>query len=148
MANIYCQISGSKRLILFPPSDVTHLGFAPGASSSSKDIFAELETPLLTPTHPFEANVGPGDILFIPPLWLHTGVPLTNVGIAVNVFFRNLEDGYSSGRDVYGNRDLAPYERGRQDLVRTAGAFNNVPADMRRFYLDRLAAELFQMARE
>ncbi|RYP06700.1 hypothetical protein DL764_003002 [Monosporascus ibericus] len=117
MANVYCQVIGSKRLILFPPSDVTHLSFAPGSSSSSVDVFSELESSSISleQTHPHEAVLNPGDILFLPPLWLHTATPLTNLGVAVNIFFRNLESGYSSGRDVYGNRDLAGYEKGRQD---------------------------------
>lgn len=107
MANVYCQIVGSKRFILFPPTDVTKLSFAPGSSSSSIDVFSELESLSLAETHPHEAMLKPGDILFLPPLWLHTATPLSNLGVAVNVFFRNLENGYSSGRDVYGNRDLA-----------------------------------------
>lgn len=144
MANIYCQLVGSKRLILFPPSNVTQLSFAPGASSSSLDIFADLETTKLDGTQPHEARLNPGDILFLPPLWLHTATPLTPLSVAVNVFFRNLESGYATGRDVYGNRDLAAYEKGRQDLTRIANAFSNIPPDMREFYIRRLADELLQ----
>ena len=149
MANIYCQISGAKRLILFPPSDVGLLSFAPGASSSSIDIFRSLDSSALSGTHPQEAILGPGDILFLPPLWLHTATPLaSNASIAVNVFFRNLESGYSTGRDVYGNRDLAAYENGRQVLGKVANAFKNVPADARDFYIQRLANELLLKAKE
>lgn len=144
MANIYCQVVGSKRLILFPPADVTQLSFSPGASSSSLDVFEELESPSLANTHPHEAILKPGDVLFLPPLWLHTAAPLTQLGVAVNVFFRNLEGGYASGRDVYGNRDLAAYEKGRQDVTRIVNAFGNVPADMREFYVRRLADELLR----
>ncbi|KAI1656476.1 LCM-domain-containing protein [Daldinia decipiens] len=146
MANVYCQIVGSKRFILFPPSDVTKLSFAPGLSSSSIDVFSELESPSLAETHPQEAVLKPSDILFLPPLWLHTATPLSNLGVAVNVFFRNLENGYSSGRDVYGNRDLAAYEKGRQDIARIANSFGKLPSDMRDFYIKRLADELAQKA--
>ncbi|KUI73627.1 tRNA wybutosine-synthesizing protein 4 [Cytospora mali] len=145
-ANIYCQINGSKRMLLFPPSDVTRLGFAPGASSSSIDVFSSLDSSTLAGTHPWEVNLGPGDILFLPPLWLHTATPSTDFSIAVNVFFRNLDSGYSVGRDVYGNRDLAVYEKGRQDISRIDTAFGSVPADARQFYMLRLADELFQKA--
>ncbi|KAH9898611.1 LCM-domain-containing protein [Xylariomycetidae sp. FL2044] len=148
MANVYCQIVGSKRLVLFPPSDVSHLSFAPGASSSSIDVFSELSSPSLSATHPHETLLKPGDILYIPPLWLHTSSPLSDLGIAVNVFFRNLESGYAVGRDVYGNRDLAAYERGRQDIARVAKSFGKLPPDMRDFYLQRLAEELAQKAAE
>ncbi|KAI0518568.1 leucine carboxyl methyltransferase [Xylaria bambusicola] len=144
MANVYCQISGSKKLLLFPPDDVSHLSFAPGASSSSIDVFSNLETPALAMTHPHEATLNPGDILFLPPLWLHATAPLTDFGVAVNIFFRNLETGYASGRDVYGNRDIAAYEKGRQDVARIANSFGKLPRDMQAFYMRRLADEMVQ----
>lgn len=132
--------------MLFPPGDVTELSFPPGASSSSLDVFGELDTTSLANTRPQEAVLHPGDVLFLPPLWLHTATSLSDLGVAVNVFFRNLESGYSAGRDVYGNRDLAAYEKGRQDISRIVGAFNKVPAEMKEFYVKRLAGELLQKA--
>ncbi|EFQ33455.1 leucine carboxyl methyltransferase [Colletotrichum graminicola M1.001] len=144
MANVYAQVSGSKRLILFPPSDVSYLSFAPGASSSGIDVFSSLDAGSLRGVHPHEAAVGPGDILFLPPLWLHTATPTSDMSVAINVFFRNLERGYSAGRDVYGNRDLAAYEKGRQDIARIGSSFSNLPLDAREFYVRRLADELLQ----
>ncbi|KAK1597786.1 leucine carboxyl methyltransferase [Colletotrichum navitas] len=144
MANVYVQVSGSKRLILFPPSDVSYLSFAPGASSSGVDVFSSLDAGSLRGVHPHEAVVGPGDILFLPPLWLHTATPTSDMSVAINVFFRNLERGYSTGRDVYGNRDLAAYEKGRQDIARVGSSFSNLPPDAREFYIRRLADELLQ----
>ncbi|KAK0741628.1 hypothetical protein B0T21DRAFT_381455 [Apiosordaria backusii] len=148
MANVYCQVGGSKRLILFPPSDVEHLSFAPGASSSSIDVFSCLESPELAQTHPHEAVLGLGEVLFLPPLWLHTATPTSDQSIAVNVFFRDLDsNSYAAGRDVYGNRDLAAYEKGRQDIGRIANSFQKLPAEAREFYLLRLADELRRKAR-
>ncbi|PGH14107.1 hypothetical protein AJ79_03224 [Helicocarpus griseus UAMH5409] len=150
MANVLCQVQGDKRLILYPPSDVTHLGLAPGASSSSINLFQSLSDtiPLSPPgTHPHEARMQPGDILFIPPLWLHTANPTSGVSVAVNVFFRNLDKGYAAGRDVYGNRDLQAYEKGRADVDKVARSFNGLPREMARFYIERLADELRQKAR-
>ncbi|KAM7222076.1 hypothetical protein V8F06_002581 [Rhypophila decipiens] len=154
MANVYCQLGGSKRLVLFPPSDVEHLAFSPGASSSSIDVFAllrsENESEKLAQTHPHEATLSPGDILFLPPLWLHTATPTSECGsIAVNVFFKDLDSGaYAAGRDVYGNRDLAAYEKGRQDVARIANSFSSkkIPDEVRQFYLLRLADELRRKA--
>lgn len=146
MANIYCQIGGTKRLILFPPDDVNQLSFSPGASSSSIDVFENLESPSLAETHPHEATLGPGDVLYLPPLWLHTAAPISDASIAVNVFFRNLETGYSAGRDVYGNRDLSAYERGRQAVTKMVSAFSGVPPEAKRFYIQRLASELLSQA--
>ncbi|KAF1955701.1 Clavaminate synthase-like protein [Byssothecium circinans] len=148
LANILCQIQGSKTLHLYPPSDVRHLSYPPGGSSSninvhnpnSKDAYS------LRQTHPHIASLAPGDILFIPPMWSHTAKPEEGSSIAVNVFFKNLESGYAAGKDVYGNRDLQAYENGRRDVEKILRAFRNVPDDMAGFYLDRLAAEIQERA--
>lgn len=144
MANIYVQVRGTKRLLLFPPSEVTSLSFAPGASSSTLNPFTDAHG-----ARGFEAVVSPGDILFIPPLWLHCAEPTSGISVAVNVFFResNMEAGYAAGRDVYGNRDLAAYERGRRDVQRIAKSFEGLPKDVKHFYLARLADELKELAR-
>ncbi|KAI0145309.1 leucine carboxyl methyltransferase [Xylariaceae sp. FL1272] len=146
MANVYCQITGSKRLLLFPPEDVNYLSFPPGTTTSSIDVFSEIETSALSMTHPHEAILEPGDVLFLPPVWLHATAPLSDFGVAVNVFFRSLDAGYAAGRDVYGNRDMAAYEKGRQDVTRIAKSFSRTPRDMQVFYLRRLADELAQHA--
>ena len=124
MANVLCQISGTKRLILYPPSDVSLLYFAPALA------------------HPHEVMLKPGDILYIPPLWLHTASPIDTVSISVNVFFRNLESGYAPGRDVYGNRDVQAYEKGSKDIEKITKSFEKLPSYMARFYMERLADEL------
>lgn len=148
MANIYTQITGSKRMILFPPRSVTKLGFSAGASSSSLDVFSVLEQnpARLSGTEPHEANLKAGDALFLPAAWLHTAAPATDMSVAVNVFFRDLQSGYAEGRDVYGNRDLSAYEKGRQDIKRLAKMFKDVPPDLREFYMSRIADELSEMA--
>jgi tRNA wybutosine-synthesizing protein 4 len=142
MANVYTQIHGSKRMVLLPPTDVDHLAFAPGASSSSLDIFSALDKHQLASTSPHEAVLNPGDLLFIPAMWFHTASPITDISVAVNVFFRDLDSGYSTGRDVYGNRDLAAYEKGRQDISRIMKSFDRLPSEIRQFYLTRLSNEL------
>ncbi|PGH10093.1 tRNA wybutosine-synthesizing protein 4 [Blastomyces parvus] len=149
MANVLCQVQGDKRLILYPPSDALRLGFAPGASSSSINLFQNISdtSPKSPPdTHPHEARLKPGDILFIPPLWLHTANPTNGVSVAVNVFFRNINKGYAAGRDVYGNRDLQAYERGRVEVDKIARSFDGLPRDIARFYIERLADELRRKA--
>ncbi|KAH6604968.1 hypothetical protein Trco_006675 [Trichoderma cornu-damae] len=146
MANVYAQVTGIRRMILFPPSDVKHLSFAPGASSSSIDVFQALETSgtSLHATHPQEAIIHPGDILLLPALWLHTAAPMTDMSVAVNVFFRDpeQEDHYAPGRDVYGNKDLEVYEKGRQAIARIARSLRPLPPTARGFYLSRIADEL------
>lgn len=177
MANILCQIRGTKRLRLFPPSAHAELGFKPGSTTSSVNAFddgdddcenrpgdgaAEKKKHKLSSkkaalrTHCQEAILNPGDVLYIPPLWPHAvdapdrgGDDENEVGttVAVNIFFRTFEPGrYAPGKDVYGNRDVQAYEQGRLGIARIARAFEGLPGEVRRFYVERLAGELFDMA--
>lgn len=160
MANVLCQIRGGRRLILYPPRDVQHLHVPPGASSSTINIFTsggedEEEASLTSIPHtsPHEARLQAGDILFIPSLWLHTATsPAGQVSVAVNVFFRDLPSSsgsyyyYAAGRDVYGNRDLQAYEKGRTEVQKIVRSFEGLPRDTARFYLGRLAEEMREAA--
>lgn len=140
--NILSQISGTKTLTLYPPSDVSYLAYPPGASSSSLPLSALTNNPKL---HPHVAALGPGDVLYIPPMWSHTATPNDGVSIAVNVFWKGLNDEvYAAGRDVYGNRDLKGYENGRRDVEKIVRAFKGLPADVSDFYLQRLAGEIIE----
>ncbi|KAH7398436.1 leucine carboxyl methyltransferase 2 [Pyrenochaeta sp. MPI-SDFR-AT-0127] len=145
LANILCQIRGTKTLYLYPPSDVKHLDFPPGGSSSNVDVLTSKD-PKLRKTHPHIATLSPGDILFIPPMWSHTATPEEGVSVAVNVFWRDLDKGYAAGKDVYGNRDLQAYENGRRDVEKIVRAFRDVPTDVATFYLERLAGEIQERA--
>ncbi|KAK5100924.1 tRNA methyltransferase ppm2 [Lithohypha guttulata] len=85
MANVLFQVAGVKRLVLFPATDLPKLGFPPGSTTSELDLFSQGATPggqsrLEAPlgTAPIVAILRPGDALYIPPLWAHTGVSLPN----------------------------------------------------------------------
>jgi len=69
---------------------------------------------------------------------------MEGLSVAVNVFFRDdsMEAGYAAGKDVYGNRDLAMYERGRRDVQRIGKSFEGLPPQVKSFYISRLAEEL------
>jgi len=70
------------------------------------------------------------------------------MSVAVNCFFRSLENQkYAAGRDVYGNRDLAAYEKGRKDVASIVKAFEDLPPHVAGFYLQRLGMELLEKAR-
>ena len=190
MANILCQIRGTKRIRLFPPSAHTKLGFKPGSTTSSLNIFQSEsdreeggKKVSKTLTEYYEAILRPGDILYIPPLWPHAvdapdhhkikvgsekdssddddgddkntsadagaGDGAGSTTIAVNVFFRSFKQGkYAPGKDIYGNRDVQAYEQGRQGIARIAKAFEGLPGEVRKFYIERLAGELFDLAGE
>ncbi|KAL9030825.1 MAG: hypothetical protein Q9196_001079 [Gyalolechia fulgens] len=149
MANILCQTSGSKIVALYSPSDAVHFRIPPGSSSSPVNVWAD-ETHgrgVIKDERPYiRATLNGGDILYIPPLWLHSASPLGTMSIAINVFFKSLETGYSAGRDVYGNRDLAPYENGRKGIEKMVKAFDRLPRDIGSAYLERLANELKEKA--
>jgi tRNA wybutosine-synthesizing protein 4 len=151
MANILTQITGKKDLMLYPPSDVSYLSIPPGQSSSTIESVwtsdAVSHHPALRYAHPHIAKLSPGDILFIPPLWLHTAKPTTGFSVGVNVFFQNLNAGYAPGKDVYGNRDLQAYEKGRADVEKIVKSFQKLPGDISQFYLNRLADELKDKAK-
>lgn len=150
MANVLCQIRGHKKLILYSPREVAKLGFPAGASSSSINVFDDetIQRAGLGSVQAHEASLKPGDVLFIPALWAHAARPTDGVSVAVNVFFRNLEAGYAAGKDVYGNRDLQAYEQGRRDIAKMGKAFQQLPGEVGRFYLSRLATELQAVASE
>ncbi|OQV06893.1 Galactose oxidase, central domain-containing protein isoform 1 [Cladophialophora immunda] len=84
MANVLFQIRGTRKLVLFPPGDLKHLNFPPGSTTSSIDIFEPTQLPgsgedtarFVPNTKPHVAILKPGDALYIPPLWAHTGTPL------------------------------------------------------------------------
>jgi tRNA wybutosine-synthesizing protein 4 len=130
MANILCQVRGSKRVILFPPSDVSLLQFPAGETTSNLHVFTAEEGSLES-TRPVETILKEGEVLFIPACWPHATAPADDgVSVAVNVFFRGLEGGYAAGRDVYGNRDLDVYVNGRRDVGRVIKIFKrNVDED-------------------
>jgi tRNA wybutosine-synthesizing protein 4 len=121
---------------------VSELSFPAGASSSLiPNIFDENGSSIAY-VHPLETVMSPGDIIFIPAMWLHATLPL-EPSISINVFWKDLESSlYSQGRDVYGNRDLKAYEEGRVLIKRISKSFEAMPADIRKFYLARLSDEL------
>ena len=150
MANVLCQIVGEKVVALYPPSDAVHFQIPPGSSSSPIDIFSDDPQRRGRITHPrqyIKAHLHAGEVLYIPPLWLHSVAPLENFNISVNVFFRNLKSGYAAGRDVYGNRDLQAYENGRRNIDRMVNSFNGLPDDIAKAYIERLARELLEKAK-
>ena len=151
MPNVLCQIRGSKRLILFSPQEVGNLEIPPGRSSSDLNVFdAEVQAkPPLNQTHPYEAILNPGDVLYIPAFWCHTAVPLDKISVAINTFFKPEDHHcYALGKDTYGNKDVPEYDYSRKDISKAMARFGAVPKEMRRFYLERLGHEILQKARE
>jgi hypothetical protein len=95
--NIACVVAGRRRFTLFPPEQIANLyigpvDFAPtGAPISLVDFaapdharfprFAEARA------HALSAELGPGDAIFIPPLWWHHVQSLELCNILVNYWW-------------------------------------------------------------
>jgi hypothetical protein len=88
--NFLAQISGRKRLKMFAPSDTPRL--YPCRSKAYNMSQVNLEAPDLgrfprfAGTRPYETEIGPGDLLFIPTFWWHQVYSLT-AGISVNIWW-------------------------------------------------------------
>jgi tRNA wybutosine-synthesizing protein 4 len=195
MSNVLCQVSGSKRVILFPPKDISYLDFPAGNTTSNLDVFTA-DARKFANCSPMETALSAGEVHFIPACCPHATAPSPDPGqdglsVAVNVFFKSFaEKLYAAGRDVYGNRDLEMYQNGRKHVEKIRGLFNgqdpqgtaekimtlaqklrareramehdlggkdvnriiastrDVPDDIARFYLARLADELMDCPKQ
>ena len=95
--NIACVVAGRRRFTLFPPEQIANLyigpvDFAPtGAPISLVDFSApDLERfPRFAEAraHAVSAELGPGDAIFIPPLWWHHVQSLELCNILVNYWW-------------------------------------------------------------
>jgi tRNA wybutosine-synthesizing protein 4 len=140
LAKILCLVSGHLSVRLYPPGNLAKLSFPHGATTSSMpNIFAQESPP---GTSPYDVDLNPGDILFIPPVWLHSAKSLTAC-TAINVFFKDPTNPHEA--KLHPDRDLTAYGEGRKKLRGIAKDFQHLPRDVRRFYLSRLAEELKEL---
>jgi tRNA wybutosine-synthesizing protein 4 len=128
MSNFYFQVFGYKTFILFPPSEALKLKFAPGSTVSPIDSRSDFKNISHRIVH-----LKPGDVLFIPRFWGHTTFNSQTddtTSIAINIFWRDLDGkAYASGKDVYGNRDLAVYEHSRETIRHIASRLQSQSPD-------------------
>lgn len=98
--NLNAQITGAKRCVLFAPSDLHvlrpfQMGSANPATNCSEVEF-ETEAQRLALAMPYEAELAPGDLLFIPRSWFHTFEHCGEFNSNVNFWF--LPDGPATDR--------------------------------------------------
>jgi len=97
--NIGCVVAGRRRFTLFPPEQIANLyigplDFAPtGAPMSLVSLrnpdFARYPKFREALTAAFVAEVGPGDAVFIPPLWWHHVESLERFNVLVNYWWHD-----------------------------------------------------------
>jgi hypothetical protein len=96
-SNIACVVAGRRRFTLFPPEQVANLyigplDFAPTGAAMSLasprnpdfDKHPQFRDAL---TASLSAEVGPGDAIFIPPLWWHHVESLEPLNVLVNYWW-------------------------------------------------------------
>lgn len=142
MDNILIQISGRKRVVLFDPADAHNL-YLNGDKSEVLDIDNPdpEKFPKFYAATRYEGELEPGDILFIPALWFHNVVSL-DFGVAVNVFWKHLEDNMYDNKDIYGNKDLQPAARAMQIVDRAIKTLEELTPVYRDFYARRLVSKI------
>lgn len=142
MDNLLIQVTGQKRVVLFSPRDATKL-YLNGDKSEVLDIDnPDLKKyPKFVDAVQYECFMEPGDVLFIPALWFHNVISL-QFGVAVNVFWRHLDQCYYDNKDTYGNKDLVPATRAMQIVDRAIKALQELPEEYRDFYARRVVSKV------
>jgi hypothetical protein len=106
--NIACVVAGRRRFTLFPPAQIANLyigpfDFAPtGAPISLVDFaapdFARFPRFREALAHAVSSELGPGDAIYIPPLWWHHVQALEMCNILVNYWW-GASHGNNAGLD-------------------------------------------------
>jgi Cupin-like domain len=92
--NLNAQLTGRKRCTLYHPRDLAALdpfplgGPNPAHNCSRLDVEASDLPPAFRDLESYEADVQPGDLLFIPAFWLHTFLHLGKLNTNVNFWWR------------------------------------------------------------
>ncbi len=106
--NIGCVVSGRRRFTLFPPEQIANLYIGPldFAPTGAPMSLVSLHEPDLARFPRFRealaaavtAELGPGDAIFIPPLWWHHVESLEPFNVLVNYWWHGTE-GATTGTD-------------------------------------------------
>ena len=86
-------------------------------------------------------DVEPGDVLFIPALWFHN-MTAEDFGVAINLFWKNLDPDLYDSKDPYGNKDLLPAAKSLRMMDNVLKQLESLPQDYRDFYARQLIARI------
>ncbi|XP_055944055.1 tRNA wybutosine-synthesizing protein 5-like [Argiope bruennichi] len=140
MDNALIQVKGSKQAVLFPPTDALNLYL-----NGDKSEVVDIENPDFDRFPKFknvswhECCLLPGDVLYIPAFWFHN-MKYLDFGIAVNVFWKELDPSLYDKKDPYGNKDLLPAQQAFASLDRALTTLSKLPKGYKEFYCLRLIA--------
>lgn len=132
------QVAGDKKVIFFSPQDVDYM-YMKGDKSEVIDVERPNldEYPLFAHAQQHVTVLHPGDVVFIPALWLHNTIAQT-FSIGINLFWKHLDDSFYDKQDLYGNKDLVSATRAFDLVKRGIKEVNNLPQEYKQFYLRRM----------
>ena len=82
-----------------------------------------------------------GDILFIPAMWFHN-MKATSFGVAINTFWRNLDENQYDKKDPYGNKDLLQAAKAKRMMDNVLKQLEELPSDIKDFYARQLIMKI------
>lgn len=143
MDNLLVQVCGEKKAVLFSPNDFEYL-YIQGDKSLVLDVDQPdlKKFPLFGKATRYEATLSSGDVLFIPALWFHSMTSL-DFGIAVNVFWKNLDTELYDKNDPYGNKDPLPASKALTSVVKAVKDIQQaLPSDYQHFYALKMISQI------
>ena len=144
MDNLYAQIVGKKSVILWSPNEALNL-YLDGDKSKVVDIddyeLNKKQFPNFYKAKQWTCDLIPGDILYIPALWFHNMTAI-DFGVAINVFWKNLQPDLYDKKDPYGNKDLLPAAKALRMLDNVTRQLEELPAEYKDFYGRQLIAKI------
>ncbi|KAG8185268.1 hypothetical protein JTE90_023881 [Oedothorax gibbosus] len=142
MDNALIQVKGRKKAVLFPPTEVPNL-YLNGDKSEVIDIDNPdySKFPKFKEAGRLEGLLLPGDVLYIPAFWFHN-MKYLDFGIAVNVFWKELDPDLYDKKDPYGNKDLLPAQQAFASVDKAIHNLSKLPPSYKKFYCLRLIAHI------
>lgn len=144
MDNLYVQIVGNKKAVMWAPSEALNL-YLDGDKSRVIDIEniekISKDFPNFFKAEQWIGDLIPGDILYIPALWFHN-MTAKDYGLAINVFWKNLNSELYDKKDPYGNKDLLPASKSLRMLDNVIRQLEDLPTDYKDFYGRQLISKI------
>jgi tRNA wybutosine-synthesizing protein 5 len=144
MDNLYAQIVGRKKAVMWAPNEASNM-YLEGDKSKVVDIDDHkrnnVDFPKFCKAKQWTCDLIPGDLLYIPALWFHNMTAI-DYGVAINVFWKNLDTSLYDKKDPYGNKDLLPAAKSLRMLDNVIKQLEQLPLEYKDFYARQLIAKI------